>query len=283
MSLVAGMGITAAAGLAGAGISSSAASDAASTQAQASEYAANLQSQEAQNALGFQKDQWNTQQQNLEPWLTAGKGALGNLQGILNSPGQGWNQTFTPPTAEEAAKYPGYQFQLGQGEEALQNSAAAKGALYSGNTQEALTNYAEQAGQSDYNNVYNQSFKQYLQNYSQYGDQLNRLSALAGLGQTTANSLGQQGQAAASNVGNISLTAGEQQGQDAQNAAAAQASGYVGGANAWSGALGGGTNNLSQLLMLQQLFGGGGGGLGVAGANPNIPTGATSADFAALV
>lgn len=268
MSLVAG--IMGGASLAGAGISAAGAESAAGTQANAAEQSQQLQAQEAQNALNFQEQQWNTQQQQLAPYLSAGTGALSNLQSILNSPGQGWNQTFTAPTAEEAAQYPGYQFQLGQGEQALQNSAASKGALYSGNTQEALANYAEQAGQSDYTNVYNQAFNQYLQNYSQYGNQLNRLSALAGTGQTAANTLGTEGQAAASNLGNISLTTGAQQGQDIQNAAAATASGYVGTANALNAGLTGSTSNLSQLLMLQQLLGNGAPGSNVS------PTGNTS-------
>jgi hypothetical protein len=240
--------IGAAGAVGGAAISSSAAGKAASTQADAAKSAAQLQAQEAQNSLDFQKQEWNTQQQNLAPWLSAGKGALGNLQAILALPNQG----FTPPTAAEAAKYPGYQFQLEQGKGALENSAAAKGALYSGNTQEALVNYAEQAGQSDYTNVYNQAFQM-------HNDRLNRLAAMAGVGQTAGTTLGQQGQAAASNVANISLTSGAQQGQDIQNAAAAQASGYIGGANAWSGALSGGANNFMNLMMLQRmgLFGSG--------------------------
>ena len=41
------------------------------------------------------------------------------------------------------------KFALGQGEQALQNSAAAKGNLFSGNTQEALSNYAQNAAQQD--------------------------------------------------------------------------------------------------------------------------------------
>lgn len=238
----------------GAAIGAHAAGSAASTQANAADYAANLQAEQAKNSLDFQKQEWNTQQQNEAPWLSAGKGALSNLQGILAQPGQGWNEKFTAPTAAEASQYPGYQFQEHQGEEALQNSAAAKGALYSGNTQEALAKYAENAAQSDYGNVYNQAFNQYQQRYGEYGNQLNRLSALAGVGQTTASALGQQGQAAASNIGNISLTSGAQQGQDIQNAAAAQASGYVGAGNAFSGALSGGANNIMNLLMLQKMF-----------------------------
>lgn len=248
-------GLSAAGSIGGAALSSSAAGNAASTQAKAAGAAAELQHEDAQAALQFQQKEWETQQQNLEPWLAAGKGALGNLQAILAQPGQGWNQTFTAPTAEQAAEYPGYQFQLHEGEQALQNSAAAKGALYSGNTQEALARYAENAAQSDYGNVYNQAFQQYLQGYGEHQNQLNRLSALAGVGQTAATNLGQEGQAASGNVGNILLTSGAQQAQDIQNAAAAQASGYVGGANAWSGALGSASNLPLNLYMLQQILG----------------------------
>lgn len=263
------LGVLGAAGsLGGAAISSHAAGEAAKTQANAADYAANLQAQEAQNALDFQKQEWNTQQQNLAPWLSAGKSGLSNLEAILNQPGEGWNQTFQAPTLAEAEQYPGYQFQLQQGEGALQNSAAAHGALYSGNTQEALARYAENAGQSDYNNVYNQAFNQYLQNYGQYNDRLNRLQALSGLGQSTASTLGQQGQNAANTVANINLTSGAQQGQDIQNAAAAEASGYVGGANAWSNAISGGTGNIMNLLMMQQLLGGSGGSTYVPGTVP---------------
>lgn len=248
--------------LASAGISAGAGLSAAGTQADAANHAATLQAQEAQNALDFQKQEWSTTQANEAPWLSAGKGALSNLQGILAEPGQGWDQTFTPPTAEQAAQYPGYQFQEQQGEGALQNSAAAKGALYSGNTQEALARYGEQSAQSDYSNVYNQAFQQYQQSYGQHNDQLNRLAAMAGVGQSAAGTLGQQGQTAATNIGNIDLTTGAQQGQDFQNAAAATASGYVGAGNAFSGA----GSNIMNLLMMQQLLGGGGGNFTAPGS-----------------
>lgn len=222
-------------------------------QASAEKYAAQLQQQEAQNALDFQKQEFNTTQANEAPWLNAGKGALTNLQTILAKPRQGWNQTFTAPTAEQAAEYPGYEFQLQQGEGALQNSAAAKGSLYSGNTEEALNDYAQKFAQGDYTNVYNQAFQQYLQNYGQYNDQLNRLSALAGLGQSTATGMAQQGQNAANTTANIDLTSGAQIGQDYSNAATATASGYT----ALGNALGGTGTNIMNLLMMQQLLNGG--------------------------
>lgn len=228
------------------------------TQANAAESAQKLSAQEAQNALDFQKQEWSTTQANEAPWLSAGKFGLSNLEAILGEPGQGWNETFQAPTAAEAAAYPGYQFQEQQGEEALQKSAAAKGALYSGNTQEALARYGQQSAQSDYSNVYNQAFNEYQQRYGQYNNQLNRLAALSGTGQTAASTLGQQGQAAAGNVGNIDLTTAAQQGQDIQNAAYQTASGYTGAANALTG----GANNAGNLMMLLQILNSGGGGAG---------------------
>ncbi len=234
-------------------------------QASAEKYAAQLQAQQAQNSLDFQKQEWGTQQANQAPWLNAGKSALTNLQAILAQPGQGWNEAFKPPTAAEAAQYPGYQFQEKQGEEALQNSAAAKGALYSGNTEEALARYSAQSAQSDYTNVYNQAFQQYLQRYGQHNDVLNRLSALSGVGQTAATTLGRQGQAAANNVTGINLGSGALIGQDIGNAATATASGYT----ALGNALGGSMSNIPYLMAMQKLLGSAGGGYGPSSYGPS--------------
>jgi len=236
--LVAG-GLAAAGTLGGAAMASGAAGKAASTQASAAEQAQQLQATEAQNALNFQKQEFSTQQQNLQPWLQAGQGALGKLTNL---------QPFQAPTGATEQNDPGYQFRLQQGQQALDNSAAAKGSLLSGNTLEAQQQYGQNYASNEYNNVYNRAFGQYQQNY-------NQLAGLAGTGQTAATNLGQQGQQAAQNMGNIALTTGAQQGQQMNNAAAATASGYVGGANAWGGALGNSTGNLSQLAMLNQLFG----------------------------
>lgn len=269
IALAAGLGVAGSVG--GAAISSSAAGNAANAQMSAADYAAQLQYQEAQNALGFQENEWNTQQKNLAPWLQGGQQGLSQLETLLgvggnkSAPGYGSLTTpFTPPTAAQAEQYPGYQFGLGQGEEALQNSAAAKGSAFSGNTQEALNNYAQNYAQQDYSNVYNQSFNTFETNQA---NTFNRLAALSGVGQQAATTLGTEGQAAASNAGNIDINLGAQEGQDYQNAAAAEASGYIGSANAWSGALGGGSNSLMQMMLLSQLGGSGGSG-GYGGYGP---------------
>src|SRR6185312_12700779 len=77
-------------GLAGAGggiasgiMGANAAGNAASAQEQAAEQAAQLQYQDSQNALGFQENQFNTEQQEMAPWLDSGKGALSQLNYMM--------------------------------------------------------------------------------------------------------------------------------------------------------------------------------------------------------
>lgn len=273
-----GTGIALAAGLGAAGsigsgiIGSSAAGNAANAQVSAEERASELQFQESQNALGFQENEWNTQQKNLAPWLQGGKMGLSQLETLLGlggntgAPGYGsLNQPFTPPTMADAENYPGYKFGLSQGEEALQNSAAAKGSAFSGNTQEALNNYAQNYAQNDYSNVYNQSFNTFETNQA---NTYNRLAALSGLGQQTATTLGTEGQAAAANAGNIDINLGAQVGQDYSNIGNAEASGYINSANAWNYGLSGSSNSLMQMMLLSQMYGGGGGGSNPYGPLP---------------
>ena len=231
----------------GAGTSLAAAGD----QASAAQSAQALQAQEAQNALNQNQAQFNTNQANEAPWIQAGQGAVGQLS-TLASNFQPWNQQFQAPTAAQAAQTPGYQFQLQQGENALQNSAAAAGGLTTGATGAALEQYGQGLASTDYQQVYNNAFQNYQQNYQQYlnnnNTQFNQLASVAGAGQTATGTAGQLGQASANTGANIALTTGAQQGQQINNAGAANASGYIGAGNAFSG----GISNIGQALSLQQ-------------------------------
>lgn len=174
-----------------------------------------------------------------------------------NSPFTNWTEAFQAPTAAQAEQYPGYQFQLQQGEQAIQNSAAATGELLDPNTQRSLINYAENAGTADYNNVYNQALQQYQQNYNIFSNnqanQWNRLAATAGIGQTSAGQLNSADSNFGTNAGNTLLNTGNAISTGLNNAAAATASGYVGSANAYSGALGT-IGNAAQLPLYMQLL-----------------------------
>lgn len=268
--------------LASGALGANAANNAASTQSAAANHAADLQATASQNALDFQKQQYNTSQQQQAPYLAAGAGGLNALQyglgtgGTANGSGVGQGSltqgygSFTAPTGLNEQNDPGYQARLQLGTEALQKSAAAKGSVLTGGTAKALDSYGQDYASNEYSNVYNRALNTYGTNASNYytnqSSQYNRLSALAGTGQQTATNLASEGQAASNNVTSNLLGTAAAQGQDYTNAAGATASGYINSANAYSGGLQGATgilnqgisqnNQLNQFATLQQLLSG---------------------------
>ena len=84
---------------------------------------------------------------------------------------------FQAPTQEQAMADQGYQFRLAEGQRALENSAAAKGMLRSGNTWKDLMNYGQGAASQEYDKVYGRrrgehgmAYQQALQaNQDEYG------------------------------------------------------------------------------------------------------------------
>ena len=94
-------GVGAAGSIGGALIGSHAAGQAANAQVSAADYAAQLQKQAADQSLAFNQQMWNTQQQNLAPWLQQGKGALANLSYLMGVP-FGPGGTSAPPSGAVA-------------------------------------------------------------------------------------------------------------------------------------------------------------------------------------
>lgn len=177
---------------------------------------------------------------------------------MLSKPGEGlltpWTDTFKAPTAAEASQTPGYQFALKTGQNAIENSAAARGGLLSTGSMKTLDMFSQGLADTTYSDTYNRALGEYQQRYNIFqgnqSNEFNRLASLSGAGQTAATTLGQFGQNAATNVTNINATAGAQIGNSLQNAGAARASGYAGIANS----LNSGISNISQYLLLQQLL-----------------------------
>jgi hypothetical protein len=176
---------------------------------------------------------------------------------------------FQAPTDVTEQNDPGYQFRLSQGTQALQNSAAARGTLLTGDTAQAITNYGQDYASNEYGNVYNRALGQYQQAQNNSTSIYNQLANLAGLGQTATQQIAGTGQNAANNVSSTLQNSAGQIGQQLNNAAAATASGYVGSANAYSGAIGNVGNQVSQLMMLNQL-----------NQNPSLYGNQTAAQFA---
>ncbi len=128
---------------------------------------------------------------------------------------------------------PGYEFRMAQGEKAIQRSAAARGGLNSGATLKALGQWGQDYGSAE------------------YGNYMNRLSALAGTGQTQTNALASLG-ANFANSGSNAIMAGGQ----------ARASGYAQKANIMSGTM----NQLGSFAgNYLGGMGGGGGSIGGVG------------------
>jgi len=204
----------------------------------AAESAAQTQAQSAANALAFQKQEWTQQQQNMQPWLTAGFDP--NAAGIGPAPAP-----FSYSAADFQAD-PGYAFALSEGQKAIANSAAAKGGSLSGAAVKNLDQYTVGMADQEYNQaetraqgVQAQNFNQYLQTYqdafntfeTNQGNAYNRLSGVSNEGLTAVQTLGQEGAQAANTVGNTT--------EDQGNALAA---GTVGSANALTSGISGATN-----------------------------------------
>jgi len=68
---------------------------------------------------------------------------------------------FAAPTAEEAMSDPGYKFVFDQGENALQNWAAARGTLNDSGTANALQQFGQAAAGQQYRQVWDRDFSQY--------------------------------------------------------------------------------------------------------------------------
>lgn len=135
---------------------------------------------------------------------------------------------------------PGYAFRMSEGMKGLERSAAARGGLLSGATLKGIQRYGQDLGSQEYMNAFNRY-------QTERSARLNPLQSLAGVGQTTSQQLGAAGQTMASNVGQAMGAAGQ-----------ARASGYMGGANALTGALGSYMNynqGQQQNALLQQMIG----------------------------
>lgn len=233
---------------------SQAAGNAANTQAQAGQAAAQLQYQSTQNQLAQQMQMFNINQANQQPYMQQGAGAvgaLGNALGVSGNTGAAGYGSLTQPFNNAALAQtinPSYQFQLQQGMQSLQSSAAARGGLLTGQGAKDIANYSQGLASTNYQNAF--------QNYvTQQTNQYNRLSGIAQLGQAGAAGVGAAGVQTGANMAQTSQAGAAAQNQYLTGAAASQAAGQIGSANAWGGALTGGIGNVVGYNMYQQALG----------------------------
>lgn len=171
---------------------------------------AKTQANAANRATDVELQMFNQSRQDQMPWMKAGQGGLNSLMGLMNmqkgADGQ-WTRNSDPNAYRQFLQMdPAYQMRFNAGRRTVENSAAARGGLLSGNTLRALTDYGQEMASQEYGNAFN------------------RLAALSGVGQATAQGLGSLGSNTAQSVGNNMM-----------QGAAARASGYAGMGNALNG------------------------------------------------
>lgn len=183
--------------------------------ANASSRAARAQERAAAESTAAQERMFNRQVELQEPFRQAGVNALPELIAASR---------YTPFGMEQFQQDPGYGFRMKEGLRALENTAAARGGLMSGNQLRGVTQFGQDLASQEFGNAFNRY-------QAERAARLNPLQSLAGMGQTTATNVagqaGQLGQAMGSNI----IGAGN-----------ARASGYMGTANAFSNALSQGLN-----------------------------------------
>jgi len=144
-------------------------------------------------------------------------------------------------TGKDLASEPGYQFGLKQGQNTIQNSAVARGGLFSGATLKALNQFGQDYGGTKFGEAFNRDAANKTRTY-------NFLGGVAQSGQNAANQTGTLGASYSANAGNTMTGIGN-----------ANASGIVGSGNAINSAIGQGVNAFTQNNMLRQSgFGGSG-------------------------
>jgi len=133
-------------------------------------------------------------------------------------------QTFNP-TQQQLENYPGYQFQLSQGDLALNSANSAGGSALSGAAMKNLMSFNQGLAASNYSNYFNQF-------QTQQNNIFDRLNSIATRGQNAAGNLG---------------TAGTQLGTGIAQAQAGAAGSIAGG-------IAGASNNIGQSILLSNMM-----------------------------
>jgi len=198
----------------------------------ASKSAASTQAAAADRSAEGQERMFERQVELSEPWRKAGEQALNKLIPLTD---------YKNFSMSDFQADPGYSFRMSEGMKGLERSAAARGGLLSGATLKGIQRFGQDLGSQEYMNAFNRY-------QTERAARLQPLQSLAGVGQTTAQQIGQAGMQAAQNIGETQMSG-----------AAARASGYVGQANALTGALNTGLNYYQGQQMMNRLAPSGGG------------------------
>jgi hypothetical protein len=185
--------------------------------------AGRAQERAAETAAAQQERMFLRQEELQRPFREGGMTAQAELMKLLGLGGDttapGYGSMTKQFGMDQFQQDPGYAFRQSEGMKALERSAAARGNLLSGSTMKGVQRFGQDLASQEYQNAFNRY-------QVERAARLNPLQSLMGSGQSAANVM----TSAAGNLGQglagSELAAGQ-----------ARASGYVGQANALSGAL----------------------------------------------
>ena len=188
--------------------------------------AAQTQANAATQTIAMQQGMFDKSQANLKPFMDGGTQAMGQLNAKLADGSLGGTFTGADYLAN---KDPGYEFQLNQGTQALQNSQAAKDGVLGGSSLKGLIDYNQGVASTGYQSAYNRWLASQQNTY-------NQLSGTAAIGANAAAG-------GASNAGKFAGTIGDNMTGRGNSLAAGQ----VGVANNYAKSVGGVSNQLYAL------------------------------------
>ena len=182
-------------------------------------------------AVAEQRRQYDTSRADYAPYLAAGTGAVNRLGAGVMANGE-FGSTMPFDFKYDANADPGTAFRMSEGVKALDRSAASRGGLLSGATLRGVDRYGQDLGSQEYNNAFNRYTTGFNANTGERNQLFNRLSGVAGTGQTAVKDVTAQGATTAGNIGNAYMTDAANQGNAGMAGAGMRNSAFSGGANA---------------------------------------------------
>jgi hypothetical protein len=209
----------------------------------ASKSAAGTQAAASRDATAAQERMFERQIDLQEPFREAGLAGQNRLLELLglgdNKKALGYGKYASAefsPANFLANQDPGYAFRMSEGMKALDRSAASRGGLFSGATIKGAQRFGQDLASQEYQNAFNRY-------QTSRTNTLNPFASLAGVAQSSANTLG-----------NAAGQFGQQIGSNIIGAGNAMAAGQVGSANAISSGLGQGVNFYQNQQFMNRLF-----------------------------
>ena len=243
----------------------------------AAEDAADKSAQASAAAVAEQRRQYDQSRADYAPYLAAGTGAVNRLGAGVRAGGE-FGSTMPFDFQYDQNADPGTAFRMSEGVKALDRSAASRGGLLSGATLRGVQRYGQDLGSQEFQNAFNRYTTGFNANTGERNALFNRLSGVAGTGQTAVGGVTAQGAATAGNIGNAYMNNAANQGNAGMAGAAMRNSAFSGGANALGRLYGnrgqspyGVGQQLSNQYGYENVYGVGGGGQVPTSYDPNVP------------